>query len=79
MSSEKVPEGRKKVPKDLAETLALFKYISPEVADGCQYMFEEWVAEFRIALKNWADGGPEPDWDEWRQSAEETMAEEMMY
>lgn len=69
----------KKIPKDLAETYSLFKYISPEVADGCQENFEEWCASFKAAIVKWKNGGDEPDWDEWRRSAEETMAEEMMY
>ena len=66
------------IPQDIREGYSVFKSFFLELTDTMQIEAQEWIDELKSTIKRWKEGGPEPDWNSFRESANEICHEDGM-
>ena len=62
------------VPADIREAFGLLRWMIHDLPDVLLEPTQELLQEFGQAVKAWrSEGGPEPDWSDWRSQGNELM------
>jgi hypothetical protein len=66
------------IPADIHEGYSVFTNYFLDLTDTMQIEVKEWRSELKEAIQVWKKGGPEPDWQAFRDSANEICNEDGM-
>jgi len=66
------------IPEDIRTVYSFLGQILVELTDLMAEEVREWREELRDAIQGWKDGGPEPDWQSFRDWMNEICREDGM-
>jgi len=66
------------IPQDIREGYSVFKSFFLDLTDTMQIEAQEWTHDLKDSIKCWKEGGPEPDWSGFRESANEICHDDGM-
>jgi len=66
------------IPEDIREGYDIFIHFFLDLTDTMQEEVREWRDDLKIAIRVWKAGGKEPDWNGFRESANEICREDGM-
>jgi hypothetical protein len=66
------------IPEDIRTVYGFLGQILVELTDLMAEEVREWRADLRAAVEDWKGGGPEPDWQSFREWMNEICREDGM-
>ena len=68
----------KTAPIDIREVQSMLRTFLNDLTDTMMIDTQDWIAELRSDFKTWRNGGPEPNWQSYRDWMNEICANDGM-
>lgn len=67
-----------RMPGDIQNAQFAFSSLMEDLSDLMGIEAEEWLSDLEEAMNTWQNGGPEPDWEGFRESADDMCHDDGM-